>query len=510
MGAIEYVGTPFDTIPRTADLRNISSKRGKYNIPNIGIFLWRIKAFSRTKVKVFQVDASRYTFHPLGVDTPLYNSPEAETSVTQLATANHMPKAFKRRLLKEYLDDHYGQGKDIFIHIGADQDILEGEICIGNLSTWDDPTTNPPADRVVIDPELGRMMFGADFATALSTNDVMVWYNYGSLEKMGGGEYNRTSSFSDFETIFTVSKDAGIGDFSTIQDAINEVQSQPNNAIIEVLDNQIYEENLQIQLLEGQAIELRAAESRCPVLKFLADFMIEGEALSEVIINGFIMYGGNISVQNNTTLERLSIIHCTLKPHATDNKIILGSPIQLKTENSIIAGIDTFENAVIDIENSIVDVLNKEEKAISAPENQRAMLKVKNTTILGEVDVKSISLAENTIFTSLVTVQFLQTGCIRYSYLPFDSITPRKYHCYPKTAEEGKLVVPDFRSSIYGNPGYFQLNSWSKNEFLKGADDASEIGVYHNLFQPQKESNLRIRLNEYLRFGMEAGIFYAS
>ncbi|TXE07859.1 hypothetical protein ES711_10530 [Gelidibacter salicanalis] len=507
---LEYVGTPFDTIPRSADLRNISSERGKYNIPNIGIFLWRIQAFSRTKSVAFQVDGSRYTFHPLGINTSLYNFPNAEITITELARPYHMPVAFKRRLLKEHLNSHYGQGKDILIRIGPDRNILESELCIGDLSTWDDPATSPPAGLVVIDPELGRMMFGADFATELSINDVIVWYKYGSLQEIGGGEYSRTSSFSNFETIVTVSKDVDLGDFSTVQAAINAVQSQPNNAIVEVLDSYTYEENLQILLGVGQSVELRAAENKCPVLKFSTDFTIEGGALSEVTINGFIIDGANIDVLNNTALERLSIVHCTLKPDASDNRIVLGAAITLNIENAIVARIDTFENASIIIENSIVDVLNKEEKAISASEDQRAILKIKNATILGEVDVKSISLVENAIFTSLVTVQVLQTGCIRYSYLPFNSITPRKYQCYPKTAEEGLVIVPDFMSTIYGNPAYFQLSKWCKTEFLMGADDVSEIGVYHNLFQPQKESNLRIRLNEYLRFGMEAGVFYAS
>ena len=43
-----------------------------------------------------------------------------------------------------------------------------------------------------------------------------------------------------------------------------------------------------------------------------------------------------------------------------------------------------------------------------------------------------------------------------------------------------------------------------------GADDEAEMGAFHNLFQPQRETNLRVRLDEYLRFGLEAGIFYDS
>ena len=44
----------------------------------------------------------------------------------------------------------------------------------------------------------------------------------------------------------------------------------------------------------------------------------------------------------------------------------------------------------------------------------------------------------------------------------------------------------------------------------EGADDGGEMGVMHALFQPQRETNLRIRLDEYLRFGLHAGMFYVT
>ena len=36
------------------------------------------------------------------------------------------------------------------------------------------------------------------------------------------------------------------------------------------------------------------------------------------------------------------------------------------------------------------------------------------------------------------------------------------------------------------------------------------MGVLHPLMQPQREINLNLRLDEYLRFGLHAGIFYAT
>lgn len=36
------------------------------------------------------------------------------------------------------------------------------------------------------------------------------------------------------------------------------------------------------------------------------------------------------------------------------------------------------------------------------------------------------------------------------------------------------------------------------------------MGVYHGLFQPQREANLRTRLDEYTPAGMTVGLFFAD
>jgi hypothetical protein len=71
-------------------------------------------------------------------------------------------------------------------------------------------------------------------------------------------------------------------------------------------------------------------------------------------------------------------------------------------------------------------------------------------------------------------------------------------------------AVPHFTSLRYGDPGYAQLRSATARVIREGADGGGEIGVTHPLYQPQRETNLRIRLDEYLRFGLAAGIFYVT
>ena len=69
---------------------------------------------------------------------------------------------------------------------------------------------------------------------------------------------------------------------------------------------------------------------------------------------------------------------------------------------------------------------------------------------------------------------------------------------------------PVFTSLRYGDAGYCQLSPACAVEITQGADDQAEMGAFHNLYQPRREANLRAALDEYLRFGLEAAIFYAS
>ncbi|MCY7358151.1 MAG: hypothetical protein LH609_11960, partial [Rudanella sp.] len=103
-----------------------------------------------------------------------------------------------------------------------------------------------------------------------------------------------------------------------------------------------------------------------------------------------------------------------------------------------------------------------------------------------------------------------QEGCVRFSYVPPGSRVPAPYRCQPQTAADAARVRPVFTSLEYGDAGYGQLSTRCAPEIGQGADDGTEMGVFHNLYQPQREANLRIRLDEYLRFGLEAGIFFES
>ncbi len=77
-------------------------------------------------------------------------------------------------------------------------------------------------------------------------------------------------------------------------------------------------------------------------------------------------------------------------------------------------------------------------------------------------------------------------------------------------AEVAALIRPLFVSQRYGDPGYGQLEQRCALQIRNGAESGAEMGVFEFLKQPQREANLRDALDEYLRFGLEAGLFFVT
>jgi hypothetical protein len=157
---------------------------------------------------------------------------------------------------------------------------------------------------------------------------------------------------------------------------------------------------------------------------------------------------------------------------------------------------------------------------------------LERVTVFGAVHVRELMLVSESIFTGRVRAQRRQTGCTRFSSLPEGSQVPRRYRCQPDLAlaafahELGRASVddltnderaavlarltPTFTSVRYGEPAYAQLSQTCAEEIRTGAEDGSEMGVFSHLKQPQRVANLRASLEEYLRFGLEAGIFFVT
>ncbi len=100
-----------------------------------------------------------------------------------------------------------------------------------------------------------------------------------------------------------------------------------------------------------------------------------------------------------------------------------------------------------------------------------------------------------------------QVGCVRFCSLPFDSITPRRYECLPKDAGSQSAFEPKFITLRYGHPSYALLSGDVPLALWRGADDGSQIGIYHQIQETEAVSNVQLRASEYLPATLEYGIF---
>ena len=254
------------------------------------------------------------------------------------------------------------------------------------------------------------------------------------------------------------------------------------------------------------------------------------------------------------------IRHCTLVPgwglecdcepsHPAEPSLeFYNIRAKVRIEHSILGSIQVHEDEVKDepipvcITDSILDAMAAAKEAIGAPGYAvaHAILTIRRCTVFGIVDVHAVDLAEDCIFNDCLNVARRQPGCMRFCHVPFGCRTPRRYHCQPDLvtqaieeklraeaavngesppaqeeldaakARERQRVKPQFNSQRYGTPTYCQLTDTCAEEIKRGADDESEMGAFHDLFQPQREANLLARLEEFTPAGMDAGIIHAS
>ncbi|HXU57549.1 MAG TPA: hypothetical protein VN710_02305, partial [Verrucomicrobiae bacterium] len=102
------IGSAFDSLAHTVDVRRIESRRGRFNIPNVGIFLWRLNAYRHRESPALRVDDRRYLVSPLGNPLQLYTNPQAEDEITHLADPINVPDPIARRALDDRLALYYG------------------------------------------------------------------------------------------------------------------------------------------------------------------------------------------------------------------------------------------------------------------------------------------------------------------------------------------------------------------------------------------------------------------
>ncbi|MFC7534559.1 hypothetical protein [Actinoplanes sp. GCM10030250] len=520
-GALDLAGTAFETIARTVDVRRGHLPTG------VKLYVWRLKPYSVTRAPAHCVDSGRnlYTFSLLGNDTQLVTRPEPEPSTTHLATVDNVPARLRRRHFADRLADYYGPGKSVAVWL-EDRLVPASSVVVADLTGW---RYHPRRGQVVIDPELGRIAFHSR-----SAPDAGVWvtYHHAFSDDLGGGEYPRDLATPDGVTVYQV----GAGrPYRRIADAHRQWRAdRPARAVIEITGNGAYPEPLDVDLAAGQHLTLRAADGARPVLRLLdwagnqpdalrvsADGDCAPHERPSMTIDGLLVTGRGIHATG--PLGALTLRHTTLvpgwslEPECTPSSPREASLVLERTtaavhiDRCVLGSIQVLGDEVrtdplpIRLHDSILDATGRDLAALSGADggHAHADLHAHRTTVLGEVHVHAVSTASDSIFTGLLHVARRQTGGVRFSYLPPGSRTPRRYRCPSGPA-------PVLVSERYGTAGYAQLAGACPDEITRGAEDGSEMGAFHDLYQPQRADNLRARLAEYTPAGVDAAIVYVS
>jgi hypothetical protein len=587
--ALDLIGGPFDRLARTIDVRSINSHRaaGRYNITSVGLFVWRLKIYSVSKVQgdaasetpalcVEEFGLQNYTFSVLGNNVQLYNDPQHEAEPTQIADELNLPVPIHRRPFEKHLEDYYGPDKSLAIWVSdwagyGPRTLLPPEAIIpADLTDW---RYLPPRDHIAVDPVLGRITFPP---SQLPKRNVRVFYTYAFSADIGGGEYDRPRFQPAEYRLYLV------GEHETLKRLNDAValwrQEQPPNAVIEITDSGVYVEQVNIELGPKQTLQIRAANRKRPVIRLL-DWQTDlPDALgmtmaaeSRLTLDGLLIAGRSVTIRqaaggDSTTAicpSEVNIRHCTLVPGwglhndceprhpAKPSLELFDVRARVSIEHSIIGSIEINEDQVasdpipVRISDSILDSTGDEREALGAPGRAvaHALLTIQRCTVFGIVEVHAIELAENSIFTGCLNVARRQIGCMRFCYVPPGCRTPRRYSCQPDLVDqaaealvraeaqkrtpppdasqladdilaaglrEEMRVRPQFNSVRYGTPTYCQLAPTCAEEITRGADDESEMGVFHDLYQPQRTANLSGRLDEYSPAATNAGIIFAS
>ena len=562
VGWISLLNGAFDDRAHTADVRRIGvaapATPGRYNIPNIGVFLWRIEAVpvEGSPLVPEASDPLRWRFDPLGADTQLFAQPRVEDEITHVATPLDVPLPLGVRLLSDHVASYYGPGRSILLErqTGATSTpVALIDVCVCDLS--DDPSTGgwahqPPAGKIALDPRLGRVYLGTplDADTRLIAS-----FAVGHAIPVGAGAARA-------DTADEVGPVVAVDHGQSLQPRLNSVAS---GGTVRITDSDRYEQPITVTTVSGPAgsadtaVQLEAGEGQQPLIVVPFALRLQMQPRTRVVLDGLTIAGGPVVLEETGDREPRTIVvrNCTLVPgvertpegepnHPERASLVVLDPwATVQIEHSIVGPVVAVAGSRVEVRDSAVDASDRAAVAVCgrAPVSGglRTVTGVADLAVgdgaepAGEIDLHECTViggihcteldASNSVLIAVlaagdprpvaVHARRRQVGCVRYSYLPEGSRVGKRYRCAPHPDDPPATraaTTPRLTSVRFGDPAYLQMSTTTPDAIRTGADDESEMGVSHLLFTPQREANLALRLDEYLRFGLEAGFCYAT
>jgi hypothetical protein len=544
--ALAALGTPFETIAARPNVRRITTRSGRHNIANIGLFIWRLQSFPLTRATAQQITPGCYTFSPLGTDIPLFNRPQPQATLDTPTEAWHLPIPLTRQAfaddLRQPTSRYYGPDRSVYVRQDA-QAVPSTRIVSQDLRDW----RRPAGGTVAVDVERGRLAFAEGEEPQAQ---VEVTYNYGFSAAIGGGPYDRRSTLTEPQQT-TWHIDVGQGRaLASLAEALTQWQMhcsttpQPRG-LIRIVDNGIYNISPTVVVPAGGILAIEAVDGVCPVIRSSEELHVSlqstrdsaGTLGATLLLNGLwldaqrgitlmssdpSLTGYALQPEFSPTSGALTLVvrHCTAMSGL--RSVSEAVDVQVVIDHSLVGPLQLPGDSVgLTVQDSVLDGASG--PAIAAPDATDPFgppTTLERVTVFGPAYMRELRVASEVICTAPVQVQRLQTGMVRFSYIPDGSQTPRRYRCQPDLAvatdavngQEARRATlqPQFTSTRYGDPGYAQLSPQCPREISTGAESGTEMGALHDLLQAQREAHLRALLDEYLPSGLEAGIFYVT
>jgi hypothetical protein len=559
LGWITAQAGAFDDLAHTGDVRRIAAPltatRGRYNIPNVGIFLWRTDAVGlvRSPLVPHGGDGQRFRFDAEGADAPIFGVSRTEGDIASLAEPADVPLPLGRRWLPAHLGDYYGLGRSLLLEEQADggeptpvpiTDVRVCDLSDAGAGAW---AHQPPAGAVAVDPVLGRVSFG----TALPAGTrALATYQYGLAVPVGAGGYVRGP-------VTVPDPVVSVGGGGGLPSALNSVKTG-GTVMITDSDRYVGTPTITTSVVGVPDIEVvvRADERQRPVLAVGAAVKLAMDPRTTVVLDGLHVTGGPIVLEESgdTDLRTIVLRNCTLTPGQSRTAdgaprnpdraslIVLDPFAVVRLEKCVLGPIVAVDGAHVTAYDCGIDASAPGAVAFCgrlAADGLRTVsgvadhvvgdgmatggdLDLHECTVHGGIHANQLDASNCLLVADLVAgdprkaavwARRRQVGCMRFSWLPRQSRVGKRYRCQPDPADPQDLQFatrPQFTSLRFGDPAYLQLRETTPDAIRRGADDENEMGVTHLLLTPQRETNLLLRLDEYLRFGLEAGFFYAT
>lgn len=534
--------TAFDEYYHTADLRRGVGKTGWYNIPRLGVFLWRLYSFpaglgfdksSPANAGVTPVKSGTCTetfkyvsFDPTGRKIPLFAAASRPFGDAWVSPEEwHLPTPINFGLLKQDFANLYASQLSVVDNIidfrslalldGSGHLIVRDAIAL-EIAEFLDPANT--GKKYFIDPEQGLLFFKGSVP-----EDLGVAHHYGFASRVGAGEYDRTA-FAGQPALKPVGEIKVSGGKKALSSKLAALT--PTDTLT-IEDSLTYDE---VHEVDGiQKVSLRSQNTCRPLIRLPAvspgsrfEWVLEGAGEdAKLSLEGLFISGGDVVLKGY--FKSVTLTSCTFDPgtlkqdgsgyeQSVDRRDLAESCLwveghvqQLLISRCVMGPINERAKGLVDqldISDSIVQAIASE----PAFKMSLGILEMQGCTVMGIAKVHRLK-ASNSLLDGTFTVVDDQDGCIRFSAWSTGSRLPRRYQCV-----EIPPKAPVFVSGHFGNPAYAQLAEGADKMAVgvdggtvisAGTDTGSEMGAFSKEQYPIKLRALKQKFQEYMPIGLD-------